>query len=81
MVNIGYIFLKLDSTKPESGRRILRKLRKTRGIKEAYMIYGFYDIAVKIETETPEEFYDVLKKVKSYRGINPKISLRLTVVD
>jgi DNA-binding Lrp family transcriptional regulator len=77
----AYIFLKLESTEPEINEKFLEKLRKRKEVKEAYMVYGIYDVIAKIETETPVKFYDVIRKIKSYNEVNQNIFLKLVISD
>ncbi len=77
----AYIFLKLDSTDPEIGEKLLEKLRKRKEVKEAYMVYGIYDLIAKIEVETPERFRDTLKKIRNYNEVNRNFLLNLIIRD
>jgi DNA-binding Lrp family transcriptional regulator len=81
MTHAAYIFLKLESTDPEFSERFLEKLKRRKEVKEAYMVYGIYDVVAKIEVEAPEKFYDVIKKIKSYNEVNSNTFLKLTISD
>jgi len=42
----------LISTEPDHTESVLETLRKSDAVKEAYMVYGIYDIAAKVEADT-----------------------------
>ena len=56
---------------------ILKELRKLENIKEAYLVYGVYDIVAKVESETMEK----LKEFTSFkvRRLN-KVRSTLTMI-
>lgn len=56
---------------------ILKELRKMESVKEAYLVYGVYDIVAKIEADTMEK----LKEFTSFkvRRIN-KVRSTLTMI-
>lgn len=60
-----------------SEAEILKELRKMESVKEAYLVYGVYDIVAKIEAETMEK----LKEFTSFkvRRIN-KVRSTLTMI-
>lgn len=43
-----------------SETRVLHELKKTNEVKEAYMVYGVYDIIARIQTETMQELKDII---------------------
>jgi DNA-binding Lrp family transcriptional regulator len=43
-----------------SESQILESLEKVANVKEAYTVYGVYDIVVKIEAETMEKLKDIV---------------------
>ena len=65
----AYVFINVDSG---ADNEVLQAIRKFSNVKEAYEIYGVYDLLAKIESETMEQLRDIvgarirrLKKVKS----------------
>ena len=60
-----------------SEEEVLRELKKLGNIKEAYLVYGVYDIVAKIEAETMEK----LKELTSFkvRRLN-KVRSTLTMI-
>lgn len=53
----------LINTEIGSEEEILEELKKIPNVKEAYVVYGVYDIVVKVEAEN----MDKLKEVVSWR--------------
>jgi len=65
----AFVFINVDSG---ADNEVLQAIRKLSNVKEAYEVYGVYDLLVKIESETMEQLRDIvgarirrLKKVKS----------------
>ena len=42
----------LISTEPDHTESVLEALRKSGAVKEAYMVYGVYDIVAKVKADT-----------------------------
>ena len=53
----------LMKTEPESMSEVAKAIRAVAGVEEANMVYGNYDIVVKVKVETMEE----LKQILSYK--------------
>ena len=62
---IGYVLLNCDLGSEQS---VIKQLEDIDGIKEAKVIYGVYDILVKVEMKTPELLSVVIGE--RIRGIN-----------
>ena len=65
----AYVFINVDSG---ADNEVLQAIRKLNNVREAYEVYGVYDLIAKIESETMEQLRDIigtrirrLKKVKS----------------
>jgi len=56
----AFIFI---NTEPASMPEVLNDVRAIEGVEEAEMVYGVYDIVVKVKTET----MDTLKQIVTYR--------------
>jgi len=50
---------------------VLKELSKIKGVKEAYSVYGVYDIIAKVEAETMEGLKDIvtwrIRKISNVR--------------
>jgi len=62
----------LVSTEIGAEREVLEKLREFPEVAEAYIVYGVYDLVVKVKVERPEDLKEVvtskirrLEKVRS----------------
>ncbi len=61
-------------------REILEKLKNVPEVTEAYLLYGVYDIIIKIEGESNDKLREVmLSKVRRIEGI--KSTLTMVVVE
>ena len=68
-------FILIDS-EMGSVRELLKELRKIENIKEAYGIFGIYDIIVKIEAETMEKLKEIVAwKVRRLSNIRSTLTL------
>ncbi|RLG60140.1 Lrp/AsnC family transcriptional regulator [Candidatus Geothermarchaeota archaeon] len=55
---------------------LIRRLRKISGIREAYRVYGLYDMVVKIEAEDLTRLRKIIvNKIKKARGIREDLTL------
>ena len=74
-MEIGYAFL---NVLPGKKKEVLEKVRRVRGVKEANVVLGIFDIIVRLEADTIEElekiFFNELEKIE---GI---INARLHIV-
>jgi len=43
-----------------SENEVLRSLKKINNVKEAYVVYGVYDVIAKVEAETMEKLKDII---------------------
>jgi anthranilate phosphoribosyltransferase len=58
---------------------VAEKLRKVREIKEVYIVYGEWDILVKIVAKTIKELKDVItKNIRSLEGVEDTSTLVVT---
>ena len=50
----------LINTKPRSEGEVLQSLKEIEGVKEAYSVYGVYDIVAKIEAKSMDKLKDIV---------------------
>ncbi len=55
----AFVFL---TTEPDSMPKVLKEVKAVKGVEEAEMVYGVYDIVAKVKTET----MDNLKQIIAY---------------
>jgi len=54
----------------------LKQLRKIENVKEAYSIYGIYDIVAKVEAETIDRLREVItSKVRKLRTVRSTLTM------
>jgi DNA-binding Lrp family transcriptional regulator len=63
----------------ESGAedQVLRELKRTEGVEEAYFSYGLYDIIIRIKADSMEKLKDMVSH--KVRGVN-KVRSTLTLI-
>ena len=66
----------LINTEPDSEGEVLQSLKEIEGVKEAYSVYGVYDIVAKVEANRMDELKDV---VSLMRRLNVRTVLTLIV--
>jgi len=54
---------------------VLEKIKEIEGIEEAYMVYGTYDILVKVKTEIQKELKGIVQKIRSQDNVLSTLTL------
>jgi DNA-binding Lrp family transcriptional regulator len=54
---------------------VLENVKEIEGVEEAYMVYGIYDICVKVKTETPKKLKGVVKEIRSQDNVLNTLTL------
>ena len=68
------------NTEIGSESKAVESLRKLEAVKEAYMVYGVYDIVTKVEAETMGNLKEIIThKVRKQEGVHS--TLTLIVID
>jgi len=57
---------------------VLDKIKEINGVEEAYMVYGIYDICVKVRTEIPKELKGIVQKIRIQDNVQSTLTLRAT---
>jgi DNA-binding Lrp family transcriptional regulator len=64
------VSLILIKTEIGSERDVETKIRKIKGVREAHLLFGVYDISVKVECENLEELTKiVIEEVRQISGV------------
>ena len=71
-MSLVYVLL---NTKPNKMESVLEKIKEIDGIEEAYMVYGVYDICVKVKTELPKELKGVVQKIRIQDDVRSPLTL------
>lgn len=62
----------LINTEPEKMEEVAKEIRKIKGVIEASMVYGVYDIVAKIQTETMDRLKEIvasqIRRMESVRS-------------
>jgi DNA-binding Lrp family transcriptional regulator len=66
----------LVNTEPSQMESVLEKIKAIEGIEEAYMVYGSYDICVKVKPKIPKELKGIIQKIRSQENIQSTLTLR-----
>jgi len=53
----AFVLISVEISKMES---VLEELRKIDAVKEAYMLYGVYDVIVKVEADTMDKLKEIV---------------------
>ena len=73
----AYVLINVESGSEDD---VLRELRKTDGVEEAYFSYGVYDIIAKIKSDTMEKLKDmVTRKIRALTKVRSTLTLIMMV--
>ena len=66
----------LINTEPESLEDVLKALKDVDGVKEAYSVYGVYDIVGKVEAENMDKLKEILTwKIRRLRNVRSTLTM------
>jgi len=66
----------LVNTEIGSESKVVKSLRKIDAVKEAYVVYGVYDIVAKVESETMENLKEIIRyKVRKQDKVHSTLTL------
>ena len=55
---------------------VLKELRKVEGVKEAYFVYGIYDVVVKVEADTADKLKDIItRKIRRMKSVRSTLTM------
>jgi DNA-binding Lrp family transcriptional regulator len=63
------------NTVPDKMESVLEKIIDVHGVEEAYMLYGVYDIVIKIKAENTEALKKVILDIRSLDHILSTLTL------
>jgi len=71
----AYVLINVESGFEDD---VLRELKTTEGVDEAYFSYGVYDIITKVKAETMEQLKDmVTKRIRTLSKVRSTLTLIL----
>lgn len=69
----AYVLMNTDLAKEEE---VVKALREIEGVKEAYALYGIYDVIAEVEAETMEKIREiVLTRIRRLESVRTTITL------
>ncbi|UCC58142.1 MAG: Lrp/AsnC ligand binding domain-containing protein [Candidatus Bathyarchaeum sp.] len=71
-MSLVYVLL---NTEPGHMGSVLEEIKKIDGVEEAYMVYGIYDICVKVKTEIPQKLKGVVQRIRSQENVSYTLTL------
>ena len=74
-MSLAYVLI---NTEPSQIEMVLDKIKEINGVEEAYMVYGIYDICVKVRTEIPKELKGIVQKIRIQDNVQSTLTLRAT---
>lgn len=57
------------NTEPEKEKEVLQRLRGTRNVEDAYMLYGTYDVVAVIKVDAMENLNQIYTMIKRIEGV------------
>jgi len=79
VLEMATVFVMIN-TELGSESMVLKRLNEIEGVKEAFLVYGVYDIIARIETETMQELKDIVA-LKVRRLDNVRSTLTMIVIQ
>jgi len=69
----AYVLMNTELAKEEE---VVKELMKIEGVKEAYALYGIYDVIAEVEAETMEKIREiVLTRIRRLENVRTTITL------
>jgi DNA-binding Lrp family transcriptional regulator len=65
----------LMNTEPSQMESVLEEIKEIRGVEEAYMVYGTYDIFAKVKADNPLELKAIVQKIRSKDNVMNTLTL------
>lgn len=68
----AYILL---NTEPGQMENVLEKIKQINGVGEAHMVYGNYDILIKVKSRNPKELKTIVQNIRIQENVHSLITL------
>jgi len=68
----AYVLLNVEI---DTGKEVLNALEEIPDVKEGYRLYGVYDLIIRVEAETMQEFKDSINRIRDIGKIRSTLSL------
>jgi len=73
-VSIAYVMI---NTVPEKVEMVLEDVKEIKGVEEAYIIYGVYDIIAEVKAENDNNLWAIIIKIRKLQHIMSTITLQV----
>ena len=74
VMSVAYVML---NTAPDKMEAVLDEVKEIKGVEEAYMLYGVYDIIAEVKAENIEELWDIVIKIQKLQNIFSTVTLQV----
>jgi DNA-binding Lrp family transcriptional regulator len=74
-LEIAFVLIR---TEPREENDVLKELKRSKEVKEAYIVYGIYDISAKVVVEDMDRLEAFTTRIKRIEGINSILTLLVT---
>ena len=74
VMSVAYVMI---NTVPDKMEEVLKEIREIEGVKEAYMLYGVYDIIAEVRVGTIKELLGTILKIRILKHILSTLTLRV----
>ena len=71
-MSLAYMMI---NTVPDKVEEVLDELREIEAVKEAYMVYGVYDIIAEVKAGNAEELKDMILNIRRLNHISSTLTL------
>ena len=73
-MSVAYVMI---NTVPDKMEAVLENIREIQGVKDAYMVYGVYDIIAEVKAVTTEELKTTIQNIRILKHILSTLTLRV----
>lgn len=73
-MSIAYVMI---NTVPEKVEMVLEDVKEIKGVEEAYIIYGVYDIIAEVKAENDNNLWAIIIKIRKLQHIMSTITLQV----
>jgi len=68
---MAYLLINTEEFDPQ----LIKTLRKTKGVEEAYPLYGVYDIIVRTRADTMDEIKEIHNKIRKLEKVRQTMTM------
>ena len=68
---MAYLLINVNEYDP----RLVKTLRETRGVEEAYALYGVYDIIVRTRADTMDKLKEIHDKIRKLENVRQTLTM------